>query len=47
MSLLIQAAQFGVEADLIRISVGLEDPGDLRSRVERALVAARETINDE
>ena len=47
MSLHVQAAQFGVEADLIRISVGLEDPGDLRSRVEGALVAARETTNDE
>ncbi|KAK0516905.1 hypothetical protein JMJ35_000060 [Cladonia borealis] len=41
------SAQFGVEADLIRISVGLEDPGDLRSRVEQALVVARETTNDE
>ena len=36
------AAGFGVEADLIRISVGLEDRHDLEGRVERALdVAAR------
>lgn len=33
-------AQFGVEADLIRISVGLEDSADLVSRIERALAAA-------
>jgi len=34
------AAQFGVEADLVRISVGLEDAADLTSRFERALAAA-------
>ena len=33
-------ASFGVEADLIRISCGLEDPEDLQGRVERALNAA-------
>lgn len=33
-------AQFGVEADLVRISVGLEDAADLASRFERALAAA-------
>ncbi|MCJ1318539.1 hypothetical protein MMC15_003869 [Xylographa vitiligo] len=31
------AAQFGVEADLIRISVGLEDTEDLRGKCRRAL----------
>jgi len=34
------AARFGIEADLIRISVGLEDATDLRAKVERALAAA-------
>jgi cystathionine gamma-synthase len=34
------AASFGVEADLIRISFGLEDRQDLEERVERALNAA-------
>jgi cystathionine gamma-synthase len=34
------AASFGVEADLIRISFGLEDKQDLVERVERALNAA-------
>ena len=34
------AARFGVEADLIRISFGLEDRLDLHRRVERALEAA-------
>lgn len=33
-------AQYGVEADLVRISVGLEDPADLSSRFKRALAAA-------
>ena len=33
----MQAAQFGVEADLIRISVGLEDTEDLRGKCRRAL----------
>lgn len=36
-------AQFGVEADLVRISVGLEDAADLRSRFERALAATTKT----
>ena len=36
-------AQFGVEADLVRISVGLEDPVDLRLRFERALLEAAKT----
>jgi cystathionine gamma-synthase len=35
------AASFGVEADLIRISFGLEDRRDLEERVGRALDAAR------
>ena len=34
------AASFGVEADLVRISFGLEDRIDLEERVERALEAA-------
>ncbi|KAF4636143.1 hypothetical protein G7Y89_g1946 [Cudoniella acicularis] len=34
------AAQFGVPADLIRISVGLEDADDLKSRFAEALLAA-------
>ncbi|KAL6721096.1 Cystathionine gamma-synthase [Lecanora helva] len=34
------AAQFGVEADLVRVSVGLEDSADLKSRFERALAEA-------
>ncbi|MCJ1477141.1 hypothetical protein MMC13_005812 [Lambiella insularis] len=33
------AAQFGVEADLIRISVGLEDTLELREKCTRALMA--------
>ncbi|MCJ1390844.1 hypothetical protein MMC18_003705 [Xylographa bjoerkii] len=33
------AAQFGVEADLIRISVGLEDSEELKEKCERALAA--------
>ncbi|KAK4694899.1 hypothetical protein P7C71_g2754, partial [Lecanoromycetidae sp. Uapishka_2] len=34
------AAQYGIEADLVRISVGLEDAADLRAKVERALAVA-------
>ena len=34
------AAQFGIDRDLIRISVGLEDTADLSAKVERALAAA-------
>lgn len=43
---------FNVDPDLVRISVGLEDVSDLRSRVQRALDAvenvrkARESGND-
>lgn len=33
-------AQYGVDADLVRVSVGLEDPGDLKARFERALTEA-------
>jgi cystathionine gamma-synthase len=36
------AAQFGVPADLIRISVGLEDAADLKNRFAVALKAAEE-----
>lgn len=36
-------SQFGVEPDLVRISVGLEDDSDLRSKFERALNAACNT----
>lgn len=38
------AAQFGVPADLIRISVGLEDSEDLKQRFAVALKAAEEAI---
>ncbi|RHZ53069.1 cystathionine gamma-synthase [Aspergillus thermomutatus] len=34
------AASFGVESNLVRISVGLEDVSDLRDQVQRALAAA-------
>ncbi|OAX81038.1 hypothetical protein ACJ72_04624 [Emergomyces africanus] len=34
------ANSLGVPSDLIRTSVGLEDPADLRTRIERALEAA-------
>jgi cystathionine gamma-synthase len=37
------AAQFGVPAELIRISVGLEDEEDLKSRFGVALKAAEKT----
>ena len=36
---MLQAAQFGVEADLIRISVGLEDTEELRGKCIRALTS--------
>ncbi len=36
------AAQFGVPSDLIRISVGLEDEEDLKSRFAIALKAAED-----
>ena len=35
-----QAAQYGVNHDLVRISVGLEESGDLQDRFQRALIAA-------
>ena len=34
-----KAAQFGAEADLVRVSVGLEDAADLTARFQRALDA--------
>jgi len=37
------AAQFGVPAELIRISVGLEDAGDLKARFAVALKAAEDS----
>ena len=36
--------QFGVDPDLVRISAGLEDSGDLCAKVDRALVAATEIV---
>ena len=33
-------SQWGVEPDLVRLSVGLEEPGELKGKVERALRAA-------
>ncbi|KAF4222567.1 hypothetical protein CNMCM5878_003605 [Aspergillus fumigatiaffinis] len=36
------AASFGVESNLVRISVGLEDVSNLRDQVQRALAAAAE-----
>ncbi|EXJ73282.1 cystathionine gamma-synthase [Cladophialophora psammophila CBS 110553] len=33
-------AQWGVEADLVRLSVGLEEPAELTGKIERALKAA-------
>ncbi|KIX07161.1 uncharacterized protein Z518_01814 [Rhinocladiella mackenziei CBS 650.93] len=38
------AAQWGVEPDLVRLSVGLEEPEDLSERIDRALKAA-ERVN--
>lgn len=38
--LITQAAQYGAEADLVRISVGLEDEADLSAVFKRALNAA-------
>ncbi|KIW74975.1 hypothetical protein Z517_11746 [Fonsecaea pedrosoi CBS 271.37] len=35
-------AQWGVEADLVRLSVGLESPAELEGKVERALKAAED-----
>jgi cystathionine gamma-synthase len=35
------ATSFGIPCDLIRISVGLEDPGDLCARVQRAIDAVQ------
>ncbi|KAL9615523.1 MAG: hypothetical protein Q9167_000036 [Letrouitia subvulpina] len=39
------AAQFGVDANLVRMSVGLEDTKDLCERVERALAAVKDGID--
>ena len=36
-----KAAQFGAEADLVRVSVGLEDAADLRATFLRALDAVK------
>lgn len=36
-----QARSFNVDPDLVRISVGLEEVPDLRSRVQRALDAVQ------
>ena len=33
-------AQWGVEPDLVRLSIGLEDPADLAAKIDRALRAA-------
>ena len=41
--LIRKAAQFGAEADLVRVSVGLEDAADLRATFLRALDAVRIT----
>lgn len=41
------AAQFGVEAGLVRVSVGLEEAGTLLERFERALVAAERAVRAE
>lgn len=38
------AAQFGVPADLLRVSVGLEDPEDLKARFRVALDAAQAVL---
>ena len=35
-----KAAQYGVDHDLVRISVGLEASDDLQERFQKALVAA-------
>lgn len=40
-------AQFGVEADLVRISVGLEDSQELVSKCERALAAISTNVGPE
>lgn len=40
LTYILQANSLGVPTDLIRTSVGLEDPADLRGRIERALAAA-------
>ena len=41
------AAQFGVEAELVRVSVGLEDTADLTSKFEVALAEAAQVSADE
>lgn len=37
--LLLQASLFGIDFDLVRVSVGLEDIPDIRSRFQQALDA--------
>ena len=39
-------AQYGVDADLVRISVGLEDPADLKLKFEHALSAAAKVLTE-
>lgn len=41
----VQAGSFGVEFDLVRVSVGLEDTPLLRAKVQQALNAAVNTSN--
>lgn len=36
---LLQASSFGIDFDLVRISVGLEDTPELRARFQQALDA--------
>ena len=38
------ASQFGIEPDLVRISVGLEEQGELIARIDRALQAVERTV---
>ena len=38
----IQASSFDVPFDLVRVSVGLEDPEELRGRFQRALAAIKQ-----
>lgn len=39
MSDISQASSFGIDFDLVRVSVGLEDIPDIRSRFQQALDA--------
>jgi len=40
------AKSYGVDPDLVRISVGLEDASVLRRWIEYALAAARKAVED-